>query len=145
MQAVPLDRVGEEFKIYELQLSGVPGRATGSDEGSDVEEILASGHVGTYVVPGTSRSPGVKQPLGRYEVRWGERWTRSDPVRGVDRDTGSSIVILDAYGSQFRRAERDQYRQPVFPSLSGEANVTLDPYGGVRQVPESEYIVVREI
>jgi hypothetical protein len=31
MQAVPLDRVGEEFKIYELPLSGVPERATGSD------------------------------------------------------------------------------------------------------------------
>jgi hypothetical protein len=31
MQAVPLDRIGEEFKIYELQLSGVPERATGSD------------------------------------------------------------------------------------------------------------------
>jgi hypothetical protein len=33
-------------------------------------------------------------------------------------------------------AERDQYRKPVFPSVSGEAYVTLDPYGGVRQVPE---------
>jgi hypothetical protein len=42
-------------------------------------------------------------------------------------------------------AERDQYRQPVFPSASGEVYVTLDPYGGVRQVPESEYIVVREV
>jgi hypothetical protein len=37
MQAVPLDRVGEEFNIYELSLGGVPGRATGSDEGSEVE------------------------------------------------------------------------------------------------------------
>jgi hypothetical protein len=64
MQSAPLDRVGEEFKIYELQLSGVPERATGSDEGSDVEEILASGQVGTSVVPGTPPSPGVKQPLG---------------------------------------------------------------------------------
>jgi hypothetical protein len=42
-------------------------------------------------------------------------------------------------------AERDQYRQHVFPSASGEAYVTLDPYGGVRQVTESEYIVVREV
>jgi coenzyme F420-reducing hydrogenase gamma subunit len=35
MQAVPLDRVGEEFKTYKLPLSGVPERATSSDEGSD--------------------------------------------------------------------------------------------------------------
>jgi hypothetical protein len=42
-------------------------------------------------------------------------------------------------------AERDQYRQPVFTSARGEAYVTLDPYGGVRQIPESEYIVVREV
>jgi hypothetical protein len=42
-------------------------------------------------------------------------------------------------------AERDQYRQPVFQSASGEAYVTLDPYGGARQVPESEYMVVREV
>jgi hypothetical protein len=41
--------------------------------------------------------------------------------------------------------ERGQYRQPVFPSASGEAYVTLDPYGGVRKVPESEYIVVRDV
>jgi hypothetical protein len=65
MQAVSLYRAGEEFKIYELQLSGVPRRATGSDEGSDVEEILASRHVGTPLVPGTPPSPGVKQPLGQ--------------------------------------------------------------------------------
>jgi hypothetical protein len=58
MQAVPLDRVVEEFKICELQLRGVPERATGSDEGSDVEEILASGQVGTSVVPGDSSVSG---------------------------------------------------------------------------------------
>jgi hypothetical protein len=37
MQAVPLNRVGKEFKIYELPLSGVPERETGSDEGIEVE------------------------------------------------------------------------------------------------------------
>jgi hypothetical protein len=65
MQAVPLDRVGEEFKIYELSLSGVPGRATCSDEGSNVEEILASGQVVHPLVPGTPPSPGMEQSLGR--------------------------------------------------------------------------------
>jgi hypothetical protein len=64
MQAVPLNRVGKEFKIYELPLSGVPERATGSDEGIEVEEIPASGQVGNPVVPGTPPSPGMNQPLG---------------------------------------------------------------------------------
>jgi hypothetical protein len=45
-------------------------------------------------------------------------------------------------------AERDQHQQPVLPSVSGEAYVTLDPYGGVRQVPETDkswYVKSRSI
>jgi hypothetical protein len=64
MQAVPLNRVREEFQIYDLPLRGVPERATGSNEGSEVEEILASGHVGNPAVPGTPPSPSGNQPLG---------------------------------------------------------------------------------
>jgi hypothetical protein len=111
MQAVPLDRVGEEFKSYELPLSEFTERATGSDEGSDVEEILASGQVGNPLVPGTPPSPGVKQSLGRLsrdlargregasigmKSPWGGLCLRSDPVRGVDREDGASGVIFDA-------------------------------------------------
>jgi hypothetical protein len=160
MQAVPLDRVGEEFKIYELQLSGVPEIVTGSDEGSDVAEILASGQVGASVVPGTPPSPGVKQPLGhlsrdvvggRERISVGMRfhWGSLEQYRTryagwAERPgpAGSSLTHMDTSSGG---AERGQYRQPVFPSASGEAYVTHDPYGGIRQVPESEYIVVREV
>jgi hypothetical protein len=86
MQAVPLDRVGEEFKSYELPLSEFTERATGSDEGSDVEEILASGQVGNPLVPGTPPSPGVKQSLGRLS---------RDLARGRE---GASIGMKSPWG-----------------------------------------------
>jgi hypothetical protein len=75
----------------------------------------------------------------------GELWTRSDPVRGVDRENEASRVSLAPYGSQFRRCGKRSISTTCVPSESGQAYVTLDPYGGVRKVPESEYIVVREV
>jgi hypothetical protein len=125
-----------------------------------LEEILASGQVGTYVVPGTPQSPGVKQPLGHLSgdvvggrermsvgmtYPWGELVTRSDQVCGWAERPGPRVSSLTRMDPSSGGAERCKYRQPVFPSTSGEAYVTLDPYGGVRQVPESEYIVVREV
>jgi hypothetical protein len=160
MQAVPLNRVGEEFQIYDLPLSGVPERATGSDEGSEVEEILASGQVGHPAVPGTPPSPGVNRPLGhlnrdlaggreRASVGMTSPWRGSGQDRtryaGWTERPGPTESSLTRMNPSSVGAETDPYRQPVFPSASGEAYVTLDPYGGVRQVPESEYIVVREV
>jgi hypothetical protein len=102
MQAVPLDRVGEEFKIYELPLGGVPERATGSDEVSDVEKIIASGQVGNPLVPENPPSPGVKQSLGRLS---------RDLARGRE---GASIgmtspwVALDKIGPGTRGGQRER-------------------------------------
>jgi hypothetical protein len=160
MQAVPLNRVGEECKIYDLPLSGVPERATGSDEGSEVEEILASGQIGNPVVPGTPPSLGVNQPLGHLSRDLAGGRERASvgmtyPWRGLGQDRtryagwtarpGPKVSSLTRMDPSSVAAERDQYRQPVFPSASSEAYVTIDPYGGVRQVPESECIVVREV
>ena len=160
MQAIPLDRVGEEFKIYELPMTGVPERATGSEEGSDVEEILASGQVGTPAVPVTPPFPGLDQPRGtvRKDLTAGRERTSmgmasSWEVAGQEQPqyeawteragpAGSSLTHMEPPPGG---TERGQYRQPMYPSLNGEAYVTLDPYGGVRQVPVSDYIVVREV
>jgi hypothetical protein len=130
MQAVPLGRVGEEFKIYELPPSGVPEIATGSDEGSEIEKILASGKVVNPLLPGAPPCPGGKQTLGRFNrglagVRgeasigmtspWGGLCTRTDPVRGVDRENGPAWVILDAYGSQYRWCGTRSISTTCFP------------------------------
>jgi hypothetical protein len=99
----------------------------------------AVGHLSRDVVGGRERaSVGMKSPWGSFGpdrtryIGWTER--RGPTVLSLTRMDPSSVG-----------AERDQYRQPVFPSASGEAYVTPDTYGGARQVPESEYIVVREV
>jgi hypothetical protein len=143
IQAVPLNHVGEEFKIYELPLSGVPERATGSDEGSEVEEILAGGQGVYSLVPGTPPSPGVKQPLGHLsrdvvggrerasvgmKSPWGSFGQDRTRYEGWTEGPGPAVSSLTRMEPSSGGAERDRYRQPVFPSASGEAYVTLDPY-----------------
>jgi hypothetical protein len=77
--------------------------------------------------------------------RWGSFEQDRTRYAGWTERPGPAVSSLTRMDPSSGGAERGKCRQPVFPSTSGEVCVTLDPYGGVRQVPESEYIVVREV
>ena len=151
--AVPIQRVGEEFQICELPPSGNRESMAVPDDGSDVEEILASGVVGTTDGPGTPPSPDLQDPMhrlggdtvtprqGTFEVGLRDRAPHEDRAE-ISGHVGS--FMTHTYPTQVG-AERVPTRRTNLLPTSGEPYTAWTPYGVLSPAPVSEYLQVREV
>jgi hypothetical protein len=160
LQAVPIQRVGDEFQICELPPSGVTENMAVSEDGSDHEELLASGEVRWASAPETPKSPELTYPTERGSGESAARRERTfAPVAGRREEQlrarlpSGNWEGRPGFSGSFRTQERPDHmagdwggsRRIFLPPTREDPHTAFEYSRGFHGTPGTEYIAVQEV